>query len=59
MKVKVDVPFDRNENGGGIMPYIKEDILSKSLTEIKLEVNIQNIFINIHLRSKKRLILRF
>ena len=42
--------LDRNQNGGGIMLYIREDIPSKSLTEIKLDNEIENIFIEINLR---------
>ena len=45
--------LDRNQNGGGIMLYIREDIPSKSLTEIKLDNDIENILIEINLRSKK------
>ena len=42
--------LDRNQNGGGIMLYIEEDVPSKSLTEIKLDNEIENIFIEINLR---------
>ena len=45
--------LERHENGGGVMLYIKEDVPSKSLTEIKLKNDIQNIFVNINLRPKK------
>ena len=38
------------ENGGGIMLYISEDETSKSLTEIKLDNEIENTFIEINLR---------
>ena len=48
--------LDRNQNGGGVMLYIREDIPSKSLTEIKLDNEIENIFIEINLRSKNWLI---
>ena len=34
------------------MIYIREDIPSKSFTEIKLDNEIENIFIEINLRSK-------
>ena len=44
--------LDRNQNGGGVMLYIREDIPSKSLTEIKLDKEIENIFIEINLRLK-------
>ena len=45
--------LDRNQNGGDIMLYIRENIPSKSLTEIKLDNEIKNIFIEINLRQKK------
>ena len=48
--------LDRNQNGGGIMLYIREDIPSKSLTEMKNDNETENIFIEINLRSKKWLI---
>ena len=44
--------LDRNQNGGGIMLYIRDDIPSKSLTDIKLDNEIENILIEINLRSK-------
>ena len=46
------IPYrlDRNQNGGGIMLYRRHDIPSKSLTEIKLDNEIENIFIGINLR---------
>ena len=47
---------DGNQNGGDIELYIREDIPSKSLTEIKLDNEIENIFIEINLRSKKWLV---
>ena len=48
--------LDRNQNGGDIMLYIREDIPLKFLTEIKLDNKIENIFIEINLRSKKWLL---
>ena len=42
--------LDRDQNVGGIMLYIREDIPSTSLTEIKLDNEIENIFIEINLR---------
>ena len=50
---KTPYRLDRNQNGGGVMLYIREDIPSKSLTEIKLDNEIENIFIEINLRSNK------
>ena len=40
----------RNQNDGGIMLYTTEDL--PSLTEIKLENEIENIFIEMNLREK-------
>ena len=40
----------RNQIGGGITVYIREEIPSKSLTEIKLDNEMENIFIGINLR---------
>ena len=40
----------RNQNGGGIMLYIRKDIPSKSLTEIKLDNETENTFIEVNLR---------
>ena len=48
--------LDRNQNGGDIMLYIREDIPLKFLTEVKLDNEIENIFIEINLRSKKWLL---
>ena len=45
--------LDRNQNGGGIVLYIREGISSKSLIETKLDNEIENIFIKINLRFKK------
>ena len=42
--------LDRNQTGGGIMLYVSENISLKSLTEIKLDNEIENIFIEINLR---------
>ena len=40
---------DKNQNGGCIMLYIREGIPSKSLAEVKLDNEIENIFIEINL----------
>ena len=37
--------LDRNQNGGGNMLYIREDIPSKSLTEMKLDNEIENVLL--------------
>ena len=40
---------DKNQNGGCIMLYIREGIPLKSLAEVKLDNEIENIFIEINL----------
>ena len=48
--------LDRNANGGGIMLYVREDIPSKLLSNNDQDSEIENIFVEINLRSKKWLI---
>ena len=43
--------LDRNSSGGGIMLFVREEILSKLLSEYK--PNNQNVFTEINLRLKK------
>ena len=45
--------LDRYEKGEGITPFVREDIPSKSLTDIALEGGIENMLLEINLRSKK------
>ena len=47
--------LDRHANGGGIMLYVREDIPSKLLPNNQ-DSEIENIFLEINLRSKKWLI---
>ena len=47
--------LDRHANGGGIMLYVREDIPSKLLPNNQ-DSEIENIFVEINLRSKKWLI---
>ena len=51
-------PFrlDRMEHDGGLMLSIRKDIHSKLLPNVKPSGNIENIFVEINLRSKKWLI---
>ena len=44
--------LDRNDKGGGILLYIRDDIPSKMLNSFKL-VNMETIFVEINLRKKK------
>ena len=48
--------LDRNADGGGIMLYVREDIPSKPLSNNDIDSEIENIFVEINLRSKKWLI---
>ena len=48
--------IDRTAHGGGLMLFFREDIPSKLLPNINLSCNIENIFVEINLRSKKWLI---
>ena len=53
-------PFrlDRNSSGGDIMLFVREEIPSKNLSEYKPNSSVENIFIEINLRSKKWLLSR-
>ena len=44
--------FDRNSKGGGLLFYIREDILSKFL-KLRTECNIESICVEINLRKRK------
>ena len=48
--------LDRTTHGGGLMLFVREDIPSKLLPNISPSGNIENIFVEINLRSKKWLI---
>ena len=51
-------PFrlDRNQRGGGLLLYVREDIPCKILNEYSSEKAIENLFVEINLRSKKWLL---
>ena len=51
-------PFrlDRNKFGGGIIVYVREDIVSKELKSHPQDINIEGIFIEINLRSRRWLL---
>ena len=53
-----NVPFrlDRISSGGGIMLLVREEIPSKLLSQYKPNNSVENIFIEINLRSKKWLL---
>ena len=48
--------FDRTVHGGGLMLFIREDIPSKLLPNVNPSGNIENIFVEINLKSKEWLI---
>ena len=48
--------LDRKEYGGDLMLFIIEDIPSKLLPNVNPSGNIENIFVEINLRSRKWLI---
>ena len=48
--------FDRNRNGGGVLIYVREDIPSKPLTDLKLPHDIEGIFVELNLRKNKWLL---
>ena len=52
------VPFrlDRNENGGVILLYIRDDLPSKLLS---INQNIEGFFVEINLRNKKKWLLSY
>ena len=49
------VPFriDRNSSGGGVMLLVREEVPSKLLSQYKPSSSVENIFIEINLRSRK------
>ena len=51
-------PFrlDRNQTGGGLLLYVREDIPCKILKEHTPEKPIENLFVEINLRSRKWLL---
>ena len=51
-------PFrlDRNQNGGGLLLYVHEGIPCKILSEYTPENSIENVFVEINLRSRKWLL---
>ena len=48
--------LDRNNNGGGVMIYVRGDIPSKELTKHNFTKNIEAIFVEINLRKSKLLL---
>ena len=48
--------FDNNRNGGGVLIYVREDILSKTLTDHKVPHDIKENFVELNLRKYKWLL---
>ena len=48
--------MDRNENGGGIILYVREDIPSKEIAYYPTRGDIESMFVEIHLYKNKWLI---
>ena len=48
---------DRNEKGGGVMIYVREDIHCRKLTTLPPSSNFEGIFLEINLRKTKWLVL--
>ena len=48
--------MDRNTNGGGIVVYVREDILSRQISFKDDDKDIEHLFVEINLRKKKWLI---
>jgi exonuclease III len=46
---------DRNKHGGGILLYVREDLITKIISKISLPDDIECIFLEINLRKKKYL----
>ena len=45
--------LDRCSNGWGLLLYIREDVLSRLLTEYKPPENVECLFVEINFRKKK------
>ena len=54
----ISTPFrlDRNQKGGGLLLYLREDIPCKILNEYAPEKPIEHFFVEINLRSRKWLL---
>lgn len=48
--------LDRNEHGGGVMIYVREDIPSDRLQKHNIHKNVESVFIEINLRKNKLLL---
>ena len=48
--------LDCNSNGGGILLYVRADILSRLLTDYKMKDNLELFFVEVNIRKKKWLL---
>ena len=49
--------FDRNENGEGVMIYVRKDIPCKQLNKHRFKKNIEAIFVELNFRKRKFLLI--
>ena len=52
-QIGFSIPYrrDRDKKGGGILPYVREDILSNLVSFKNDDTNIEHFFIEINLRK--------
>ena len=48
---------NRNRNGGGVMIFVKEDLISKLLTKHNFPINVEGLFVEHNFRKSKWLLL--
>ena len=48
--------LDRSSNGGGILLYVRDDILSRLLTDYKIKGNLELFFVEVNIGKKKWLL---
>ena len=50
--------LDRSSNGGGILLYVRDDILSRLLTDYKIKDNVELFFVEVNIWKKRWLLSR-
>ena len=48
--------LDRSSNGGGILLYVRDNILSRLLTDFEIKDNLELFFVKVNIRKKKWLL---
>ena len=48
--------LDKNHTGGGVMIFVKEDILSKLLTKYNFPIDVEGLFVELNFRKSKWLL---